>query len=137
MPQLFDASSLINLIVERGEETLNLLRNNYVLDLTFYEVGNALWRMHFLVKKISASDVEALMDVMVDLVGWINMVSISDLDLIKIMKLAADRGITFYDAAYVVAAKLKRLTLITDDVKLTKAASRLVKVKSSGELGTT
>lgn len=135
MPQLFDASSLTNLIVRKGGEALYLLKNNYVLDLTFYEVGNALWRMHVLIKKLSASDVEALMDVMADLVGWVNMVSVSDLDIVEVMKLAADKSITFYDAAYVAAAKLKKLALITDDSKLTKVASKLVKVKNSRELG--
>lgn len=133
MPQLFDASSLANLITRRGEEALYLLKNNYILDLTVYEVGNALWRMHA-IKKLSASDVEALMDVMADLVGRINMVSVSDLDIVEIMKLAADKGITFYDAAYVTAAKLKKLTLITDDPKLAEVASKLVKVKNSREL---
>ncbi len=133
MPQLFDASSLANLITRRGGEALYLLKNNYILDLTVYEVGNALWRMHA-IKKLSASDVEALMDVMADLVGRINMVSVSDLDIVEIMKLAADKGITFYDAAYVTAAKLKKLTLITDDPKLAEVASKLVKVKNSREL---
>jgi predicted nucleic acid-binding protein len=39
------------------------------------------------------------------------------------MKRAVESGITFYDASYVVVAKLKGATLITDDAKLAKVAS--------------
>lgn len=134
MPQLFDASSLINIVVEMGGQSLGLLRGNYVLDLTFYEVGNALWRIHSLEGKLSLSEVKMLMGVTAELMGWVDIVPVSELNLVEIVELAIKESATFYDVAYVTAAKLRKLTLVTDDAKLARVASKHVKVKSSGDL---
>ena len=110
---------------------MDLLRNDYVLDLTFYEVGNALWRIHAIQKKLSLEEIRALIDATTDLANWMNRVSISDLNLLEIMEAAVRDDITFYDAAYVTAAKLRKLMLVTDDAKLARVASKYVKVKGS------
>ncbi len=46
---LFDASALYSLMdyVDRVD-----FKKSYVLTLTFYEVGNAIWKSHYLHKKI-------------------------------------------------------------------------------------
>lgn len=134
MPQLFDASSFINILVGRGGEAVSLLKGKYVLDLTIYEIGNALWRMHVLQKKLGLGAAKKLMVATTRLIGWVNILSISGLDLVEIMEIAVDEATTFYDAAYVVACKLKKLTLITDDAKLAEMASTYINVKSSKDL---
>ncbi len=131
MPYLFDASSALGIVVEKGKGALRLLENNYILDLTLYEIGNALWRMHVLLKKLSAEDARSLMEVMMDLAGRMKKIAIAELNPAKTMELAMGERITFYDAAYVAMAKLRGLTLVTDDVGLAKVASKHVKVKSS------
>ena len=134
MPYLFDASSALNVVLERGKGALRLLEDNYILDLTLYEVGNALWSMQLL-KKLSVGDVGSLMGVMTDLAGKMKKIIVSELNPVKAIELAIEEGATFYDVAYVAAAKLKGLTLVTDDAKLAKVASNHVKVKSSKALG--
>ncbi|WP_054856544.1 hypothetical protein [Vulcanisaeta sp. JCM 16159] len=44
MSYLFDASSIMNIIKHMKRGALSILRGNYVLDLTMYEIGNALWK---------------------------------------------------------------------------------------------
>ena len=53
MKFLFDASSMVHVIKNCEEEkALRLLNDSCVLDLTKYEVGNALWKEHVLHKAI-------------------------------------------------------------------------------------
>jgi predicted nucleic acid-binding protein len=111
-----------------------LLENNYILDLTIYEVGNAIWRMHALLKKLSEEDVSSLMSVTADLTKRMEKMSILGLNLLQTIELAVREKITFYDAAYVTASKMKRLVLVTDDMTLARVASKHVKTKRTGEL---
>jgi predicted nucleic acid-binding protein len=66
--------------------------------------------------------------------SWINILSVSEVTLNEVMEVATKNLITFYDAAYVVVAKSKGLTLVTDDVELGKAALKYVPVKSSKDI---
>jgi predicted nucleic acid-binding protein len=133
MKRLFDASSIVNLMVKRGSSALDLVKGGHILDLTLYEVGNALWKLQR-EKKLTAEEVRHLMGTVSRLTHWVEIVSASKLDLAEVMKRAVESEITFYDASYVVAAKLKGATLITDDAKLARAASPEVEVQNSRDL---
>ena len=50
------------------------------------------------------------------------MLALEGGDAIEIERLVFKRNITFYDSAYLYAAKRENLTLVTDDQRLTKAA---------------
>jgi len=56
------------------------------------------------------------------------------MDLVSIMNVARNERTTFYDSAYIAAAKDRKLTLVTDDGRLSKAASKYVEVRDSSEL---
>ncbi len=60
-PYLIDASSLM-LLLKNGEETrtVEVLGQSRILDLTFYEFGNAIWKEASLSKYIMKEDVENL-----------------------------------------------------------------------------
>lgn len=133
MPQLFDASSLTNLIVEGGDSALDIVKSGYVLDLTPYEVGNAIWKMSILQKKIELKNAISLIGTVGKMIKRLNLISVRDIPLTEIMD-AAGTNVTFYDASYIVAARLNNLTLITDDMKLATAARKHVKVGSSENL---
>ena len=134
MPNVFDSSSLTNLIVTRGGKALDVLKGHCVLDLTIYEIGNALWRMQRTKAKLSPADARSLMKVTTYLVSWMNSIPLSELDSLEVLDIATKEGITFYDAAYVACAVKRRSVLVTDDGSLAKVASRRVKVSSSRDL---
>lgn len=90
--------------------------------------------MHAIAKELDLEGIKVLMGAIADLMEWMNKISVSDLNLVEVIELAINKEVTFYDAAYIAAAKLGRLVLVTDDAKLARVASRLVKVKSSKEL---
>mgnify|MGYP001626405038 CR=1 FL=1 len=53
MSYLFDASSIISIIQYMKRNALRVLSGNYVLDLTIYEIGNAIWKGVALLKIFS------------------------------------------------------------------------------------
>lgn len=133
MPYLFDASSLLNLFLAKNEASIDIVKDNSVLDLTFYEVGNALRRMQK-EGKLSLSEARELIDIVSKMAPLLSVVVVSELKLVETLNLAVDESTTFYDAAYVVAASMRKLDLVTDDGKLAKLARRYAKVKTSKEL---
>ena len=51
---LFDASSLVDLIRSSDEESkAEVINRSTVLDLTYYEVGNAVWKQSELTNALS------------------------------------------------------------------------------------
>jgi predicted nucleic acid-binding protein len=87
-----------------------------VLDLTTYEVGNALLRRG----GIEPKDQEVLLTVLwetrlIHVTPPRNLVGL-------VLDLASAYRLTFYDAAYLAVAKHNSLVLVSDDASLTKAA---------------
>ena len=50
------------------------------------------------------------------------------------MNLAISKRLTFYDASYIAAAELRKLTLVTDDATLAATAEEFVKTKKSPQV---
>lgn len=105
MSYLFDASAILNTILSRGQDTLDLVRGHYVLDLTSYEAGNALWRLSVLQNKLTAETVDSTLSVLVELAERTNEISVSSMNLVSIMNIARNEKTTFCDSTYVAAAK--------------------------------
>ena len=116
MKYLFDASALLNIVRRLGERSLKILKENYILTLTIYEVGNALWRETRLLKKLTADEAEEIMKAVIALTKF--MQTIEPEDPTEILKTSNKIKATFYDTAYVVVALRRNLTLVTDDKKL-------------------
>lgn len=122
-PRLFDASSILQLIRSKPDSALDELEGAYILDLTLYEVGNALWKIHKLIHGAgevslfdSVAQVQSILATMIILpLGGVD-------DMNPISKIAFEEGLTFYDSAYLFAAKKRGLLLVTEDKLLLKAA---------------
>jgi predicted nucleic acid-binding protein len=128
MKFLFDASSMIQVIKSCEEEkALRLLNENCILDLTKYEVGNALWKEHVLRRAIEADEFRELLDLLRTIILRTKVLSVDAQDLPDVAEVAEKERITFYDASYVVIAKVQNLTLATEDANLAKAASKHTK----------
>ena len=128
MKLLFDASSLLEMIKSFDDEkTLRALRENCILDLTKYEVGNALWREHVLSQSIEKDEFQEFLDLLRIVVIRVKGLAAKPENLTDIALTAAEERITFYDASYITIAKTQDLTLITEDQQLAKVASKHAK----------
>ena len=122
MKYLFDASALLNLVRRLGEESLKILEENYILMLTIYEVGNALWRETRLLRRLTIDEAEAIMRAIITLIKFMQV--IEPQDPIEVLRMSNEIETTFYDAAYVVTALRGGLILVTDDRRLAARMER-------------
>jgi predicted nucleic acid-binding protein len=131
--KLLDASALINIMINNGSSALELLDAQFVLDLTVYEVGNVLWRLVNMEKKISARQGCSLLDSFLLLVQYMEVLTISGIEK-SVTELSLQKSLTFYDASYLAVAVKNSLTLVTDDKQFAEASRKSVKVLGSADL---
>ena len=117
MKPLFDASALLNIIRALGAEALKYIFNGYILDLTLYEVGNALWKEATLLKRISFDEALTLLRLVESAVNKA-MIVVTPHDKSLALRLAHELNITYYDSSYIVSASELDVILVTDDRKL-------------------
>ena len=134
MPQVFDTSSLMALVLERGGEGVEHLFDEHVLDLTVYEAGNVLWKAHTRQNRIDGETLERLVSFLDELQSEVEVRPVSTLDLDRTMTIAVKDGLTFYDAAYVACAEAVEGRLTTEDRELREAARGYVDVASVDDL---
>ena len=92
------------------------------LDLATYEAGNGIWKQARLLKLISEKDPRAAHEALVGLLSHTRILRGEELDYVKAMDLAMGKGIAYYDACYITAAKSLKLPLATEDRKLAASA---------------
>lgn len=119
--RLYDASAFLNLILNEGSKSLTVLTGQAVLDLTTYEIGNSIWKMLYLQKKITKAEACSLLDSCLKIISGMKVLYIKGHEE-DVKELSSGVGQSFYDSAYLVVAKNHDLELITDDKKLLKAA---------------
>ncbi|MFA5382760.1 MAG: type II toxin-antitoxin system VapC family toxin [Candidatus Micrarchaeia archaeon] len=121
---IYDSSAFYELI-----KTKDLNTENFILDLTFYEVGNILWKYCTLLKKKTEFCKKDLENICNILENWERVIRIYPLDTQYILEIAIKNKLTFYDAAYIYLAKKYSTGLLTCDKKL-YVASKKEKIKS-------
>jgi predicted nucleic acid-binding protein len=127
MKYLLDASAFILLIKKADiDSTVQCLENSLVLDLTFYEVGNAIWKESSLTKFLTPKEAEKLMTTAETVLANINRVTNEAKDFQKILKIAQTEKLSYYDSSYVYSAKETGLQLVTEDKELGTKARKYV-----------
>jgi len=128
---LLDASALLPLVTRRGKQLIvEASRENLVTtDLAIYEACNSLWKLATLLKSISLEDAVDVATTLKDLAvrGVIQPINFTKLDFSRTLKRAYKERLTFYDTSYITNAESTEATLVTEDEKLRKAASKFVK----------
>lgn len=124
MKRLFDASALVNLALDGGSKAVDVIAEGSALVLTFYEMGNSVWKLSHLLKKLSSEESKSLLGVLLQLFDQLSILNLGTSDAMQIEELATLHRITFYDSAYLYAAKKNKLVLVTDDGQLARAAGR-------------
>ena len=128
-----DASSLLNVVRTKDSRSIGILNKQYILDLTVYEVSNAIWRLSYREKKITQEQSFALLDSILLLMQRMNAVDIRGLEK-RMYELATKEGLTTYDSSYLTLAEKLGLVLVTDDRELERAARKYVKVMKTSDL---
>jgi len=122
---LFDASSIFTLVRELRGEAPDKLAEGSTLSLAYYELGNALWRECFLLKRISQEEAESSLRAMFEILAAMDVVLLeNEEEGIAVLCKVCEFGLTFYDSAYVAQALKSKKILVTDDKKLAQAAEQ-------------
>jgi predicted nucleic acid-binding protein len=129
MKYLLDASSLMFLIKKADAKlTVEYLLDSLILDLTFYEIGNAVWKESALLKFLTPEEAKRMGSRSQTILANINQVKNESEDFQKILEIAQNENLSFYDSSYVFCAKQRGLPLITEDKKLEMKAKKHVNV---------
>lgn len=93
----------------------------YIIPLAFYEVGNTIWKEYYLHKKIK--DPITLSALFQKFMSKLKLLDSPPAE--EVMKVAIEKELTFYDAAYVYSAASHGLILVSEDKELIKKANAL------------
>jgi predicted nucleic acid-binding protein len=127
-----DASVIVKLVKkEEGSDRATLLKENHVKGkekitvptLLFYEVANAL----LYAKGLSAKEISNFLEILYEL--DFEIIELGVKDIIKAAILGKQKGITVYDASYLILAQKLNTIFITADSKLFKKVKDLNFVK--------
>ncbi|RLF19646.1 MAG: PIN domain nuclease [Thermoprotei archaeon] len=133
MKYLLDASAIYPLALKLGEKFLDHADRFVILDLTIYEVGNALWKEYRLGKIKNLDVVAQLFEMIFENVKMLRI----ELTFHEILNLAMKENLTFYDASYLHMARRYGMKLVTEDADLLKFEEAINVRTLLSELGST
>ncbi len=107
---LLDASAVYPVILRMREKVMEYSHIFSVLDLTFYEVGNVLWKEF---RRGRLENRKVVVEMFEEFFSEVNVRRMPDMS--DILELAARENLTFYDASYLIAAKKYGIKLVTED----------------------
>jgi predicted nucleic acid-binding protein len=120
---IFDSGAIAILLKRLKDKSIEVLGGETILDLTRYELGNALWKECALKKLINPEEAADRAGDMAKMLEILNVEEIASIkDFRQVMELAVKLRLTFYDASYLYMAKSKGLTFVTEDRELYRKA---------------
>jgi predicted nucleic acid-binding protein len=127
MKYLLDASSLM-LLLKKAEinSAVQFLQDSLVLDLTFYELGNSIWKEGALTKFLTPKEAEKMASKAQIILGNIDQATNEPKDFQKILEIAQTEKLSYYDSSYIYFAKERKMQLITEDKALRTKARKYV-----------
>ena len=134
---LFDASSILIAVREFGEKAVDILLNGFTVSLAFYEVGNAIWKEFFLLRRVDEEKAVKVLRAIFSIIERMNIIDLREDESfgIKALVLAGRFNITFYDTVYLAAAQKIGGTLVTEDEKLKETAEKMgIKIRKTSEI---
>lgn len=101
MNLLFDSSAILNTVRNMGGNAISILKSNYILTLTIYEIGNAIWKEAKLQKRIGLNEALILINNISRILSKMRIIVIDN--PVKVLRVAYLMRITYYDASYITA----------------------------------
>jgi predicted nucleic acid-binding protein len=95
-----------------------------VSSLTEFEIGNTLWKEN---RKKELDDSERIAEIFEE-----SMVGLSKIwvdSLVRVLAIAVERNLNFYDASYAYLAEKENMKLVTEDVDLLKKCKCAIHIK--------
>lgn len=120
---IFDTNALLYVIAAKNYQRLNA--NCHILDLTFYEYGNAVLNILANRKRgngISKDEAALLMQSFREVAKLMPIIRLESEAMQPILELAVKNKLTFYDASYLYCSLHFKYPLVTGDRKLLSAA---------------
>jgi len=114
---LIDASSIQTALRTLKAEAAPLLKDQTILDLTIYELGNIIWKETK--EKEEANERAKALEKIITIM---QIHRIDPNDITPITQNATRHRLTFYDSAYLTMAQKTNTTLVTEDQQLLNAA---------------
>ena len=132
---LIDASSLM-LLMKKAEIqiVLDYLRTSSILDLTFYEVGNAIWKEACLTKFLTKEESEVLRNRVQIVLSKTDRITNESSSFQGVFNISESESLSFYDASYLFVSKEKGFVLVTEDKELKAKAKKHVEVQNVATL---
>jgi len=124
---LLDTSALYPLIKLLKEDLLDYANIIAVLDLTFYEAGNTVWKEW---KLGLIKDLDRALLMIEEVLKEVNKISIKADEIKSIAKIAVKNSITFYDAAYIYVAEKYGYILVTEDKDILQIYGKAITTKT-------
>ena len=118
---LLDASALYPLLV-RGIPFTS--EECAVSSLTEFEVGNILWKQN---KKKELDDPNRIAEIFEESMAELSKIWVDC--LVKVLAIAVERNLTFYEASYAYLAEKENMKLVTEDVDLIKKCKCAIHIK--------
>ena len=136
MKCVLDSSTIAIIFKRLKGEAVDVLEENIMLDLAFYELGNMIWKECTLKNLISLEEGINRAGQLAKALEVVEAAKIrSPEDFKEVMRLATELGLTFYDTSYLQVAKKRSLPLVTEDRELRdKARQAGVKAMTVNEL---
>lgn len=85
------------------------------LAVAFTEAGNAFWRQAAHEQRISREAGADILAYLADLRQDMTVLTLTDVGPTEVYEAAWDYGMTYYDAAYIEAARQREATLVSED----------------------
>ena len=123
---VIDASIYAPLIAICGKDLVKAIRELefVLLDLTVYEACNAFWKEYRKLRKISRDEAIKACMVSKALTQYTKLYRVTDLDVGKVMELAVENNITFYDSSYIALAQKLKAPISSEDQDIVAIAPR-------------
>lgn len=120
---ILDPSAIAITLKRLKERSIEALKGKTTLDLARYELGNVIWRECALKNIINVEEALNEAENVAKVLKFTMVKGIRSSEEFKgVMKLAVKLKLTFYDAAYLYAAKANGFTLVTEDKELNEKA---------------
>ena len=114
---LLDASAVYPLILNLRERIIKFKDFLVILDLTIYEIGNAIWKDY---RRGRISNPSIVARLFIEVLKELKRLSIGSNEITDVLQIAIENNLTFYDASYLYVVKRYGLKIVTQDQDLLK-----------------
>jgi len=92
--------------------------------LTEFEIGNTLWIQN---KRKELDDLGRIAEIFQEIITELNKVWVDSIG--KVLSIAVERNLTFYDASYAYLAEKEDMKLVTEDADLIKKCKCAIRIE--------